>query len=624
MIYIRLVINLSMSRITNKDKILKILNQSVQELSVSQLANLTEIDVKNIGRYLKELENEKRITIRKEQDGKIRTKYVSLKKPQYKADTSKLSKNMDLFNMEQFISDKVSSEEVAILDNNSEWLGIPKGHLMECAGYSFTMEIIRRYNLNNISNSKVLIFCGTGNNGGDGFVVARHLTSFGIGSLVVLLGNPNNIRTQEAKQNWDVISNSLNYLIQIKLIKDSTDIEQLSTTLDESNGFTIIVDGLLGTGIKGNIREPVSTVIDFINNIKKIKKIPIVSIDVPSGLDPNTGIVAHKAIKSDLVITFHRNKKGLASDSEYVKEICVKSIGIPWEASLFVGRGDLIPTLKVRKIDNYKGEFGKVLVIGGSKNYSGAPAYSSLTAIHFGCDLVITYVPQVVGDVLRSYSPNMIVRSSPGNWLNLEAFDGMLELLQWSDSILVGPGLGEQKETEYLLVELLKYFRDEKKKFVLDADALKLVKDHMDLIKGQRVILTPHLGELKKLNIMKESELSKYTEIQDRGKEIFELAKTHKITLLVKGPYDYISNGEQLKINRTGCPEMSMGGTGDVLAGLCACFLTTNNNPFHSACSSAFFNGFLGEFCKKTIGPRFTTMDMIEHINNAIIELLKI
>ncbi|MHA1256889.1 MAG: NAD(P)H-hydrate epimerase, partial [Promethearchaeota archaeon] len=440
------------------------------------MANLTEIDVKNIGRYLKELENEKRITIRKEQDGKIRTKYVSLKKPQQRGAISKLSKNMNLFDMEQFISDKVSSEEVAILDNNSEWLGIPKSHLMECAGYSFTMEIIRRYNLNNISNSKVLIFCGTGNNGGDGFVVARHLTSFGIGSLVVLLGNPNNIRTQEAKQNWDVISNSLNYLIQIKLIKDSTDIEQLSTTLDESNGFTIIVDGLLGTGIKGNIREPVSTVIDFINNIKKIKKIPIVSIDVPSGLDPNTGIVAHKAIKSDLVITFHRNKKGLASDSEYVKEICVKSIGIPWEASLFVGRGDLIPTLKVRKIDNYKGEFGKVLVIGGSKNYSGAPAYSSLTAIHFGCDLVITYVPQVVGDVIRSYSPNMIVRTSPGDWLNLEALEEIKYLAKWSNSILIGPGLGEEKETEDLLIELLKYLNKNNKAYILDADALKLVK----------------------------------------------------------------------------------------------------------------------------------------------------
>ncbi|MHA1257977.1 MAG: bifunctional ADP-dependent NAD(P)H-hydrate dehydratase/NAD(P)H-hydrate epimerase, partial [Promethearchaeota archaeon] len=356
-----------------------------------------------------------------------------------------------------------------------------------------------------------------------------------------------------------------------------TDIEQLSTTLDESNGFTIIVDGLLGTGIKGNIREPVSTAIDFINNIKKIKKIPIVSIDVPSGLDPNTGIVAHKAIISDLVITFHRNKRGMTIDNEYINEICVKSIGIPWEASLFVGKGDLIPTLKVRSIDNHKGQFGRVLVIGGSKNYSGAPAYSSLTGIHFGCDLVITYVPQIVGDVIRNYSPNLIVRTQPGDWLNSDALDEISWLIDWSNAIVIGPGMGIERETEDLLVKLLNKMKKDKKSFVLDADALKLIKNHLDLIKSQRVILTPHEEELK---IMTNIELPP--------------------------------------------PEMSMGGTGDVLAGLCACFLTTNNNPFHSACSSAFFNGFLGEYCKKTIGPRFTTTDMIEHINNAIIELLKI
>ena len=621
MIYIRLIINLPMSRITNKDKILNTLNQSVQELSVSRLANLANIDVKNIGRYLKDLENEKIITIRKEQNGKIRTKYVSLNKPQYKTNISKLSKEMPLFDMEQFISDKVSSEEVAILDNNSEWLGIPKGHLMECAGYSFTMEIIRRYNLNKNSSSKVIIFCGTGNNGGDGFVVARHLSSFGIRSLVVLLGNPSNIRTQEAKQNWDIISNNLNYLIQIKLIKDSSDIEPLVTALDESKGFKIIVDGLLGTGIKGNIREPVSTAIDFINKLKKVKKIPIVSIDVPSGLDPNTGIVAHKAIKSDLVITFHRNKRGMTSNNEYITEICVKSIGIPWEASLFVGRGDLIPTLKVRKIDNYKGQFGRVLVIGGSKNYSGAPAYSSLTGVHFGCDLVITYVPQIVGDVIRSYSPNLIVRTQPGDWLNSDALDEISWLIDWSNAIVIGPGMGIEKETENLLVKLLDILKKENKSFVLDADALKLIKNHLDLIKSQPVILSPHEEELK---IMTDVELPPYNSIEERGKIIFNLANELDVTLLVKGPYDFISNGKQLKINRTGCPEMSMGGTGDVLAGLCACFLTTNNNPFHSACSAAYVNGFLGEYCKKTIGPRFTTTDMIEHINESILNLLNV
>ena len=181
--------------------------------------------------------------------------------------------------------------------------------------------------------------------------------------------------------------------------------------------------------------------------------------------------------------------------------------------------------------------------------------------------------------------------------------------------------MGVEKETEDLLVKLLEKIRMGKKPLVLDADALKLVKDHLGQIKGQQVILTPHEEELK---IMTGVEMPLYSNIEKRGKKVFELTKKLDVTLLLKGPYDYISNGKQLKINKTGCPEMSIGGTGDVLAGLCACFLTTENDSFQSACSAAFLNGYLGEYCKKTIGPRFTSMDMINNINNAIIELLKI
>ena len=344
-------------------------------------------------------------------------------------------------------------------------------------------------------------------------------------------------------------------------------------------------------------------------------RIKIVSIDVPSGLNPDTGKVIDKAVKAELVITFHRIKKGMKQNSKYIKELIEKSIGIPQEAKLFVGKGDLIPTLKVRKNDIHKGEFGKMLIIGGSKNYSGAPAYSSMTAINFGIDLAITFVPDIVGDVIRSFSPNLIVRTSSEDWLNLEALQEISPLIEWSDSILIGPGIGLEKETEDLLVKLLEKLKQENKCFVLDADALKLVKEHIDLIKGLPVILTPHEGELK---IMTDIELPPYDHIDERGKIIYNLSKKLDVTLLVKGPYDYISDGNLLKINRTGCPEMSIGGTGDVLAGLCASFMATKNNRFKSACSAAFLNGILGEYCKENIGPRFTPLDMIYNINEAI------
>ena len=127
--------------------------------------------------------------------------------------------------MERFISNKISSEELSVLDNNSEWLGIPKSHLMECAGYSFANEMITQGFVK--EKTKVAIFCGTGNNGGDGFVVARHLSSYGAKVLVILVGTPENIRTEEAQLNWKIITNSLIYSIKIEFIKDSTDVKKI-------------------------------------------------------------------------------------------------------------------------------------------------------------------------------------------------------------------------------------------------------------------------------------------------------------------------------------------------------------------------------------------------------------
>lgn len=520
--------------------------------------------------------------------------------------------------MERFISKKISSEELSILDNNSEWLGIPKSHLMECAGYSFTTEILTQGYIK--EKTKVAIFCGTGNNGGDGFVVARHLASYGVKVLVILVGTPDKIRTKEARINWNIIFNHLTYSIKTVFINDSTDAKKIMKIIENDKTYSLIVDGLLGTGIDGKIREPISSAIDLINDIKGKEKerINVVSIDVPSGLNPDTGKSPDKAVNPDLVVTFHRVKKGLKATVKY--QVIEKSIGIPPEASIFVGKGDILPNLKTRNVDTHKGEFGRVLVIGGSKNYSGAPAYTSLSCIHFGCDLVITYVPEVVGNVIRTYSPNMIVRTSPGDWLTTKALEEILWLTDWANTIVIGPGLGTENTSEELLLKIFENVDKTKNSFVIDADALKLIKPHLDLIKGKNVILTPHEGELK---IISGIDLPPYSDIEQRGSEIYKIAKNLDVTLLVKGPYDYISNGKRLKINKTGCPEMSIGGTGDVLAGLCASFLTTGSSLFKAACSAAFLNGYIGEYCKKSLGPRFTALDMINNINAGILQLGK-
>jgi hydroxyethylthiazole kinase-like uncharacterized protein yjeF len=521
--------------------------------------------------------------------------------------------------MERFLLNKITSEELSILDNNSEWLGISKLQLMECAGYIFANHIKDHFKLN--EKSKILIFCGTGNNGGDGFVIARHLASYNLPVSVFLVGLPEKINSKEAIHNWKILS-SLEYLVRINVIRDSKQLDADHNILDDDNDNLIIIDALLGTGIKGKLREPIASCIKMINYKKEnaVNNVKVASVDVPSGMDPDTGKVSDNAIKADLVITFHKSKKGLSTKSKYINELIVQPIGIPLEASIFVGKGDLLPALKKRRIDSHKGEFGKVLIIGGSKNYSGAPAYATMTAINFGCDLVITYTPSVVGDVIRSFSPNMIVRTSEGNWLNIKAFEEISWLIDWSDTILIGPGMGQKKETEELFIKILEKLKAVQKNLVLDADALKLVKNHLDLIKGKNAILTPHTGELK---IIKDIEIYQYDEIEKRGLSIYNFAKEIDSILLVKGPYDYISDGKALKINKTGCPEMSIGGTGDVLAGLCASFLTTGNSAFTSACSAAFLNGYLGQYCLENVGPRFTTMDMINNLNKCIRDIQK-
>ena len=154
--------------------------------------------------------------------------------------------------MERFISDKISSKELAILDNNSEWLGIPKSHLMECAGYTFATEIMAQGFVK--ENSRVAIFCGTGNNGGDGFVVARHLSSYGVKVLVILVGSPDKIRTKEARLNWDILFNNLTYSIKTIFIKDSTDAKAIMKIIEKDQSYSLIVDALLGTGIRQSIR----------------------------------------------------------------------------------------------------------------------------------------------------------------------------------------------------------------------------------------------------------------------------------------------------------------------------------------------------------------------------------
>ncbi|PUA31409.1 MAG: NAD(P)H-hydrate epimerase [Candidatus Terraquivivens tikiterensis] len=227
----------------------------------------------------------------------------------------------------------ITSEEMAVVDENSEYLGVPRILLMENAGRAVAEHL--REHLKELRDRFVVVFCGTGNNGGDGMVAARHLAAYGCRVLVVLLGSPDKIRTYEASRNFAAL-NSMKATVDIVIAKDAATLESLADKVKNSDA---VVDGIFGTGIKGEVREPWLTAIEQINKLGRY----VVAIDVPSGLDPDTGSVAGAAVKANTTITFHRPKPGLMTEEGRALsgKLLVSSIGIPPEAELVAGPGDM-------------------------------------------------------------------------------------------------------------------------------------------------------------------------------------------------------------------------------------------------------------------------------------------
>jgi NAD(P)H-hydrate epimerase len=215
----------------------------------------------------------------------------------------------------------ISSDQMYRIEENGHNLGMRRFLMMENAGHGLADFVVDRFK-GNLKNKKIVAVCGTGNNGGDGFVASRHLAGYGPKILVLLLGNPSELKSEEARLNWGIIEKMDS--IEIIFGKELT-----AEVLKRIRSASIILDGIFGTGIKGDIREPYSSAIDAINNSVRAY---VVSIDVPSGFDPNTAKIHEKCVQADATITFHRLKVGLAKGRKYTGPVHVEWIGIPPEA----------------------------------------------------------------------------------------------------------------------------------------------------------------------------------------------------------------------------------------------------------------------------------------------------
>jgi len=503
----------------------------------------------------------------------------------------------------------LSSREMAIADENAAFLGLPRALLMENAGRAVAEEVARR--LGGAEGRRIAVVAGLGNNGGDGLVAARHLASMGARVAVILLGREEAIRTEEARTNWEVLKQMP---LSVELREAPTP-EELSAAWEElgAGEADAIVDAVFGTGIRGRIRSPFSEAIELINTSRGL----VVAVDVPSGLNPDTGEPSRPTVRADATVCLHKLKPGLLKPSakEFVGEFIVAGIGMPPEAELVVGPGDLRAYLPGRRLPHAKkGDFGRVLVVGGGPDYSGAPALAALAALRMGADLAMVAAPRSVASVIRSFSPNLIVKELSSDRLVPADLPFLLELAERSTCVVVGPGLGTAPETFETVEGLLERLRG-KVPMVIDADAIKALASRPVLLSGAKAVITPHAGELRLLSGRK---VPPPTDLRGRMAFVKEVAAELGAVVLLKAHVDVISDGKRVKINITGNPGMTVGGTGDVLSGVVATLLSWGLEPFVAACLGAFINGLAGDLAARELGYHIMATDVIERLPEAL------
>ncbi|MDI6917676.1 MAG: NAD(P)H-hydrate dehydratase [Thermoplasmatales archaeon] len=461
-------------------------------------------------------------------------------------------------------------EEVKALDRNSEFLGVPASMLMENAGKGVA-DIVR-----NIGKKNVLFFCGMGNNGGDGFVAARHLMN-NCNVKVILLGSPDDIKTENAKENY-------------RKIKDVVEEIDNVNVSDEIKKSDIVVDAMLGIGVKGRLREPYIGCVMLLNKSGKF----VVSVDVPTGLGTKT------IVKPKITVTFHDVKEGMNEKNS--GKIIVKKIGIPEDAEKYTGPGEMV-YYPLPKKDSHKGENGVVLIIGGGP-YSGAPALAGLAAYRTGADLAHIATPKKTYPIIASYSPNLVVAPLSSDVLVEEDVKQLLRLSSKVDSVVIGPGLGNAEETKKAVKMFVKKCS---KPLVVDASAFDALT--IDDIKNKNGVVTPHRNEFKRLT---GAELS--DDVDKNVKVVERFARKTRMTILLKGSIDIVSNGRKTKLNRMGNPGMSVGGTGDVLSGVIGGLLAKNVSSFNAARMAAFINGFAGDLAFEEKSYSLLATDVVEKI----------
>ncbi|MBK5211583.1 MAG: NAD(P)H-hydrate dehydratase [Coriobacteriia bacterium] len=463
----------------------------------------------------------------------------------------------------------------------------------------------------------VAVFVGPGNNGGDGWVAARFLMQAGLGVLVLSTVDPNELHGVAGEVAFEATSNGVHW----ELIPENPVVENI---LYSVKGCIYLVDCLLGIGAKLPLREDMAIITSALN----AAPIPVISADVPTGVDADTGEADEHAVFAAKTITFLSAKRGLAAFPGYLHtgDVSVASLGLDMSAGLdFIGAPELIPDEEIAafipfpSVDANKFTRGRLLIVAGSRRYVGAAVLAATTATRAGAGYVTLAVPESIVAILQTHLITVPIVGLPETREGTvagRAVSLLYDLMQKADAMLVGPGLGRHEKTDEVIRALVDTAPCA---VVIDADGLGAFVGHTELITSSEgsLVLTPHAGELARL-LEEDAD-----DITANPLDYVKRLVGERRTVVLKGPNTTISCARRTSIDMFAPPVLATAGTGDVLAGLIAALIAQRVDPYSAACLAVRIHGRSGVIAMEELTPMcVAAYDIIDFIPLAVKSLL--
>ncbi|MCC8067062.1 MAG: NAD(P)H-hydrate dehydratase, partial [Clostridiales bacterium] len=488
----------------------------------------------------------------------------------------------------------LNAEQMKACDTRTiRQIGIPSMVLMERAALAVVEEMDR----SGMDLSRVLVVCGSGNNGGDGFAVARLLADRAEaekdsavektgGVTLAFVGKDSSMTEETASE---------------RKICEKCGIKISSNFMEGE--YTTIVDAIFGIGLSRPVEGTHADVIRWIN----AQNSRVVSVDIPSGICADDGLVLGTAVCADLTVTFACRKIGqvLYPGTAYCGKVVCRKIGIRVDNPDPVSREqtdtELVFTYTDRDLDKLPGRvpysnkasYGKVLLIAGSEGMSGAAALAARAAYRTGCGMVRVFTPECNRPVLQAYLPEAMVTTWDLQHVDLKVLSAVLA---WSDAVGIGPGLGTSASAAEILAYVLNNYKNP---LVIDADGLNLLAADTSLLAQARgrIVMTPHVGEMMRLTGKEKKEITEKILTCAR-----DFAKEHQIVCALKDARTVVSDGEQIYLNTSGNDGMAVAGSGDVLTGVISALLAQGMPCFEAGALGVYLHGRAGDRARDDFG----------------------